>query len=67
MTTPLAEVQRAFTRICFDAKPSDADLAVLDAQLATAEPLDEAEKAHSLTVGPEHPLPVERLRALLAG
>ena len=46
---------------------SDADLAVLDAQLATAVPLDEAEKAHSLTVGPEHPLPVERLRALLAG
>ncbi|MCB9595749.1 MAG: putative DNA-binding domain-containing protein [Sandaracinaceae bacterium] len=31
MTTPLAEVQRAFTRICFDAKPSDADLAVLHA------------------------------------
>ena len=29
MTASLAEVQRAFTRICFDATPSDEDLALL--------------------------------------
>jgi len=40
---------------------SDADLGVLDAQLASLDPLSESERAESLLVGPEKPLDPEEI------
>ena len=46
---------------------SDADLGVLDAQLASCEGLSDEEKALSLRVRPDEPLDRERLQARLVG
>jgi predicted kinase len=44
---------------------SEADLAVLDHQLATAEPLDRAERRHTVTVDTERGIPAAKLAARL--
>ena len=44
---------------------SDADLAVLEGQLASREPLSDIERRYSIPVRPGHPLAVEQLARLL--
>lgn len=54
--------QRILQRRAEAANVSDADLAVLEGQLATREPLTEAERAATLTLGPDRPLELQELR-----
>jgi aminoglycoside phosphotransferase family enzyme/predicted kinase len=57
--------QRIHARQAAGADASEADLAVLSAQLQTREPLSEAERAQAITVTPEQPLDADVLCARL--
>jgi uncharacterized protein len=66
MRTPEAEMRRRIrARLEKGRDPSEADEGVLQRQLATLEPLDEAERRLALPVLPDAPLPLDRLQALL--